>query len=415
MITVLCVDDERDFLEIEKSFLEKTGDIKVETVTSAEVALNLLKINQYDAIISDYQLPLMDGLEFLKAVHHLYGNIPFILFTGRGREEVAILALNSGADFYLQKGGDLVSQYAELKNKVEKAVREHKSIIALKDSERRLSDIIDFLPDATFAIDCLGYVISWNRAMEEMTGVSADMMIGKGDYEYSIPFYGVRGPILIDLIFGPPDQIYSRYNHVVHNRDMFEAEVTISLPESLPKTLWVKAGMLYDQNCKIVGAIESIRDITLRKEVDMKLRESEERYRTLAESSPDLIYIIDRNDVIVYLNTFAACALKRLKEDVIGKKRSEFFPESSNKTQWINIKKVFDTGIPIRIESKVSFLDHDTWQDTRLIPLKNQNGEVIEVMGVTRDLTERYASEEKLRKAHEELQRLYQELILNKQ
>jgi len=83
---------------------------------------------------------------------------------------------------------------------------------ALKDSRRRLSEIIDFAPDATFAIDKDGKVIAWNRTIEEMTGVKASNMLGKGNYEYSLPFYGVRRPLLIDLVFISHKEIEDKYH-----------------------------------------------------------------------------------------------------------------------------------------------------------------------------------------------------------
>jgi PAS domain S-box-containing protein len=82
---------------------------------------------------------------------------------------------------------------------------------ALKESDRRLADIIDFLPDATFVIDKMGRVISWNRAIEEMTGVRADEILGKGNYEYSIPFYGLRRPILVDMVKAEDKEIREHY------------------------------------------------------------------------------------------------------------------------------------------------------------------------------------------------------------
>jgi len=72
-------------------------------------------------------------------------------------------------------------------------------------------EIIDFLPDATFVINADGSVIAWNRAMEEMTGVPATAMLGKGDYEYALPFYGERKPMLANLIFMPDNEIEKRY------------------------------------------------------------------------------------------------------------------------------------------------------------------------------------------------------------
>ena len=145
-------------------------------------------------------MPVMDGIEFLKRVRASGNTIPFIIFTGRGREEIVIQALNEGADFYLQKGGEPLSQFAELAHKIRQAVQQRRAEASIRDHERREADIINFLPDATFAIDTQGVVIAWNRAMEKMTGVSSPEILGKGNYEYAIPFYHERRPILIDLV-----------------------------------------------------------------------------------------------------------------------------------------------------------------------------------------------------------------------
>ncbi len=103
---------------------------------------------------------------------------------------------------------------------------------AIKESERRLTDIINFLPDATLVIDKEGKIISWNKAMEEMTGVAADAMLGKGDYEYSIPFYGERRPILIDLVFDENEEIRKKYPFIQRDgRQIF-------LRDLYPATLW---------------------------------------------------------------------------------------------------------------------------------------------------------------------------------
>jgi len=118
-------------------------------------------------------MPEMDGIAFLKKVRTSGNTIPFILFTGKGREEVVIDAINSGVDFYLQKGGDPTAQFAELAHKIRQAVRRKQAERSLYESERRLADIIDFLPDAMVAVDMSGCVIAWNRANEDLTGVPA--------------------------------------------------------------------------------------------------------------------------------------------------------------------------------------------------------------------------------------------------
>ena len=156
MFSLIYVDDEEVLLDLGRIYLENGGVFSVETAESAHKGLVHLATHPVDLIISDYQMPDVDGLAFLKIVREKYFEIPFILFTGRGREEVIIEAINNGADFYLQKGGDPKAQFAELKHKTRIAIGRRSAINALRESRQRLSDIINFLPDATFAIDTGG-------------------------------------------------------------------------------------------------------------------------------------------------------------------------------------------------------------------------------------------------------------------
>ena len=145
---------------------------------------------------------------------------------------------------------------------------------ALRESEQRLSDIIDFLPDATFAINQQRRVIAWNHAIEEMTGIKAPDMLGKGDYEYALPFYGIRRPILIDLVFSSDGEIEKKYLFVRKEGDVLLAEADVLL-KGEGRVLWGKARPLYDSKGNIVGAIESIRDITDRKKLEAQLLQAQ--------------------------------------------------------------------------------------------------------------------------------------------
>ena len=120
--SILYVDDEPALLDITGMFLERTGNFSVSTCDNANDALKIISHQLFDAIISDYDMPDCDGISFLKNLRRNGNKTPFIIFTGRGREEVAIQALNEGADFYLQKGGDPKSQFAELVNKIRYAI-----------------------------------------------------------------------------------------------------------------------------------------------------------------------------------------------------------------------------------------------------------------------------------------------------
>jgi len=126
LISVLYVDDEPILLEMCKLFLEKDAEFSVDTAVAVSDALVMLRKKKYDVILSDYMMPEMNGIAFLKVLRESANNLPFILFTGKGREEVVIEALNNGADFYIQKGGSPTAQFAELANKIRHAVsRKH--------------------------------------------------------------------------------------------------------------------------------------------------------------------------------------------------------------------------------------------------------------------------------------------------
>ena len=132
---------------------------------------------------------------------------------------------------------------------------------ALLDSEKKLVNIVNFLPDATFVIDTKGKVITWNKAIEEMTGVKAKDMVGKGNYEYALPFYGERRPVLIDLVLESENQI-KKYDEVKRENRALVAVVHFNNFRGKESYLFGKASALIDLHGNIIGSIESIRYIT---------------------------------------------------------------------------------------------------------------------------------------------------------
>jgi len=331
VISVLCVDDEPSLLTITRKILERSGNLVVTTATSAAEAIQLLSSGSYDAIVSDYMMPEMDGIAFLKHIRAAGDRTPFIIFSGKGREEVVIEALNSGADFYLQKGGDPKAQFAELANKITYAVgrrraeialeRQHTQLLAshaqlaaieedlrssyhdlavsreqIREREQRSAAMIQFLPDATFVIDTAGTVVAWNRAMEEMTGIPASAMIGRGSYEYALPFYGERRPILIDLALNSDDVLLERYTNVQRIGATLEGETVLARPQGRERILWGRASPLYDPDGRTTGAIESIRDVTVQRHAEKALAESEERYRSVSTVISDIAFSCIRAD-----------------------------------------------------------------------------------------------------------------------
>jgi len=144
-IRILHLDDEPIILDITRMYLERTGKISADTTTSPQEAIRMLSSTRYDAVISDYEMPIMDGIDFLKEIRECGHILPFILFTGRGREEVVIRAFNNGATFYMQKGGDPGSQFAELSKKVLYAAGQYRT----KQKIRHLYQIFQALREVS--------------------------------------------------------------------------------------------------------------------------------------------------------------------------------------------------------------------------------------------------------------------------
>lgn len=138
-------------------------------------------------------------------------------------------------------------------------------------------NIIELLPDATFVIDCDKKVVAWNRALEKMTNVPEKDMLGKADYQYAIPFYGEKRPILIDLIASSDEEIESKYKYFKREGNSLYAEVFIpSLFGGKGAYVWVAASPILDESGNFIGAVETIRDITDKKLAGDKLKKLNE-------------------------------------------------------------------------------------------------------------------------------------------
>ncbi len=148
---------------------------------------------------------------------------------------------------------------------------------ALRVSEQRLFEILNFLPEATLVIEKTGKVVAWNRAMEVLTGIPAGDILGQGDYAYALPFYGERRPLLIDLALHPRPEIEAGYHEVRRVGEVLFGEAyTPNLPGG-PGYLSAIATVLREAGGEVSGAIECIRDNTEYKKAEMERRLAEQQ------------------------------------------------------------------------------------------------------------------------------------------
>jgi len=144
-IRVLHVDDEFGFLKVAKRCLEMEGAFQVDNASSAEEAMKKLKKKMFDVIVSDYVMPGKDGLELLKELRRKGNNVPFILFTVKDRDEVAMKALNCGADQYIHKVGDPETVYGELARNIIEAVKDRRTEEGRRETEKRKIEVPNIL------------------------------------------------------------------------------------------------------------------------------------------------------------------------------------------------------------------------------------------------------------------------------
>ncbi len=193
-----------------------------------------------------------------------------------------------------------------------------------RESEKRLAQIIDFLPDPTWVIDARHRVVAWNRAMEKMTGIKAEHVIGKGDYEYALPFYGERRPVLIDLVLDWDESYKDKYLSV---KKVGQVLVSESYHPGLgPNGTYLSgtAAVLYDAQDHVVGAIESLRDTSERKRSEEELRESEKRLAQIIGFLPDPTWVIDTEHRVVAWNRAVENMTGIKAEDMVGRGDYEY-------------------------------------------------------------------------------------------
>ncbi len=224
--------------------------------------------------------------------------------------------------FVLRLNHRLRSSKVALKEEIFERKRAEEKLIA---ANQQLNDIIEFLPDATFVIDKDKRVIAWNRAIENMAGVSKKEMIGKGDYAYTVPFYGERRPHLLDLIDTSDYDLESKYHNIRRKNNILYAETHVPcVYGGKGAYVFVTGTPLFDAQGNRVGAIESIRDITERKQMEEALEGSEQQLADIIDFLPDATFVIDRQGKVIAWNRAMEEMTGIKAEDILGKSNYEY-------------------------------------------------------------------------------------------
>jgi PAS domain S-box-containing protein len=189
-------------------------------------------------------------------------------------------------------------------------------------NNQQMSGVIYNIPEATFAVDRRGRIIAWNRAIEELTGGLGADLLGKGSYEYAIPFFKDRRPMIIDLIFSSDTEIEDKgYSGIQWTGNTLSAEITVITGDGQARVIREIASPIFNKAGKPAGAIESITDVTGLREQEIALRVSESRYRTILENTASAIAIIEEDETISYINPEFEKIIGYVSDELEGKKK----------------------------------------------------------------------------------------------
>jgi PAS domain S-box-containing protein len=308
-IRVLHVDDELGLLKVAKQCLELQGPFQVDTAGSVEEALNKLKEQEYDAVVSDYLMPGKDGLEFLEMLRKNGKTIPFIMFTGKGREEVAIRALNLGANQYLNKTGETETVYTELAHTITELAKTKKAEELLRLSEERYRNLFENAKDVIILFDLKGNVTSANKGAEEY-GFNKSEMLGKNMLKFVSKRYWPK--LLSDVA-------------QIALGKTAKGKIDIHTPKG-DKIAEYRSNPIFSHD-RVVGIQTILEDTTEHKKAEEDLRESEGRYNALIESINDVFFAMDRDFRYTYWNKASERLTGISAKDAIGKSLTEVFPD----------------------------------------------------------------------------------------
>lgn len=302
-LRVLYVDDEPALLDIGRIYLERNGFCKVTVADSGAAALELMNETSFDAVISDYQMPKMDGLELLTTVRKKFGNIPFIIFTGRGREEIFVKAVEEGVDFYVQKGGDPAVQFAELIHKVMYAVSGRKARKFIESEDETYRILLEELNEPAFILgkNPDSPLIS-NRSFISFLDLN-----DKGIAEILPSEIGIDDSMHMEMFVA---------SLRVNNCNYIDSGLLSSKLGNISVRLWARR-ILFRGDMALFIKVEDLYNERNKKIPDNKRDESE--ISQIIENASSIIIKWTPGGILTYFNSFAEKFFGYDKSEVIGK------------------------------------------------------------------------------------------------
>ena len=405
---ILLLEDDRSHQDLLlRAFRDDPSRFRVSVAGTLREARQILGRDPPDLIISDWILPDGKGLDILPRRDGRV-TIPLVIMTSFGDELLAVGIMKSGAIDYVVKSATL---FRELPRIAGKALRDWENIQdriraekAVQESHKRLADIIGFLPDAVLAIDNEGRVIAWNSEIEQMTGVPAAEMLGKGDHEYSLPFYSARRPILIDLVLADDGEIEKKYNYIQRDGQRITSETFIpAMYGGKGAYLWGTASALSDSAGNRIGAIEVIRDITERKNAELALQESERKYRFLIDNVRDIVWQTTPDLTFTYVSPAAENLTGYRPADLIGTSLFGILAESSARVVRKRLEERMEEyshgsrDLATVFEAETRKKDgNQVWMEISSNAIFAPDGIITGFQGISRDITDRKRAEKAL-------------------
>lgn len=372
-IKVLHVDDDAGFLAVAKQCLEEPNLLEVDTALSVEEALRKVRNAEYDVIVADYKMPGKNGLELLRELRREGNSTPFILFTCKDKEEVAIEALNSGVYRYIRKEGDAEATYAELKRSICDAVRDKRTEKLLREAKGNLGLITENIQEILLLAD-KNLIITYASASNKwILGYEPNEIVGKPIFDF---IYPDDLPAVLEAI----EKVFTDRSGGKLELRCKNAAGHYVLMEGTSKVL--------TSDDQITGIIITARDITRQKKIERALKESEEKYRALFEEALDAIFVVDaETGILVDCNRAATALVGRSKSELIGMHQRFLHPPSSIDGEYSKTFKQHCKGGGFTVEDQVITKTGEVKDVSIKANLIEANGKKL-LFGVFRDITE---------------------------